>query len=177
MKTILYKKHLFLFIGMIFLQSCFLFKKSTKHITTSKTERQKQEVYTQRLGVKVNDDSNLKLMQACVSWLGVPYKFGGTTKQGVDCSGLVSSLYKEGYNKQIPRTTKEMFDKSKRVSEKDLKEGDLVFFNFDSKKVSHVGLYLNENKFIHASTKKGVIIGSLDDPYNKKYFIRGARVE
>lgn len=117
-----------------------------------------------------------KLYNACQQWLGVPYKFGGTTKGGIDCSALVSALYKQAYAMQLPRSTSEICVKYPPVKLSDLRTGDLVYFNFESKKVSHVGLYLNNKQFIHASTKKGVIIGSLSDPYNSKYYIGAGRV-
>ncbi len=117
-----------------------------------------------------------KLYNACQQWLGVPYKFGGTTKGGVDCSALVNALYKQAYGMQLPRTTAEMSAKYPPVKLNDLRMGDLVYFNFESKKASHVGLYLNNKQFIHASTKKGVIVGSLTDAYNSKYYIGAGRV-
>ena len=69
-----------------------------------------------------------------------------------------------------------MKKKTKSVKKNELREGDFVFFNYETKHVSHVGIYLKDNKFIHASTKKGVIVGDLTDPYNVKYFMRGGRL-
>ena len=109
-------------------------------------------------------------------WEGVPYRYGGTTRTGVDCSGFVGVLYKEVYNKQIPRTTKELSSTAKTLPKSNLQEGDLVFFDIDGKKNSHVGVYLKDGDFVHASTSKGVIVSSLENPYYQRSFARGGRL-
>lgn len=167
-----------LFMGSVLFTSCNSSKKASSSVSgKEKHENDSYAGYSRKLGFPVDKNCNKKLMETSASWLGVPYKYGGASKSGVDCSGLVCSIYKDVYGKQLPRTSTDMYDKYDKVKESNLKEGDLVFFNYDSKKVSHVGIYLKDDKFIHASTKKGVIIGDLNDPYNKKYFLRGGRVE
>lgn len=98
-------------------------------------------------------------------------------KKGVDCSGFTFLLEKEVFGKDLPRTARTMADKVKRKYERDLEEGDLVFFDFDGQKFSHVGVYLHNNKFVHASTSKGVIISDLKDPWYYKYFSRAGSVK
>ncbi len=151
---------------------------SSKKTTASSKNNDKQfyETYSVKMGFKVDDNCNKKLITSSANWLGTSYKTGGETKSGVDCSGLAKALYSEAYNINVPRTSKELFDQTKSVKRNELKEGDFVFFNYETKKVSHVGIYLKDDKFIHASTKKGVIIGDLNDPYNVKYFMRGGRL-
>jgi probable lipoprotein NlpC len=81
------------------------------------------------------------------------------------------------YHKQIPRMTSQQVEVIKRKYENQFKEGDLVFFDFDGKKFSHVGLYLQNGYYVHASTKKGVMIEKLQNPYTYKYFSRGGTIE
>ena len=110
-------------------------------------------------------------------WLGAPYKYGGNSKKGVDCSGFVCAVYLEVYETKLPRTSKEMYIFSEHIKLKDLREGDLVFFNYTGKGVSHVGIYLENNKFIHASTTKGVIVGDLNNEFTKKKIVGAGRIK
>lgn len=112
-----------------------------------------------------------KLHSVVKSWMGAPYKFGGNTRQGIDCSGLVFQLYKDVYNKVTPRTSKSLYEAATKISEKELQEGDLVFFNIDGKGISHVGIYIGEDKFVHASSRKGVVLSLLSEDYYKKHFV------
>lgn len=112
-----------------------------------------------------------KLQSVVKSWMGAPYKFGGNTRQGIDCSGLVFQLYKDVYNKVTPRTSKSLYEAATKISEKELQEGDLVFFNIDGKGISHVGIYIGEDKFVHASSRKGVVLSLLSEDYYKKHFV------
>lgn len=112
------------------------------------------------------------------SWYGTPYKLGGTTRKAIDCSAFMQTIYNAIYKHQLPRTAKEQFSYSKYIAGKqDLREGDLVFFKIRSKNISHVGIYLADGKFAHASSSKGVIISSLDSKYWAKYYVGGGRVE
>lgn len=112
------------------------------------------------------------------SWYGTPYKLGGTTRKAIDCSAFMQKLYSGIYKHQLPRTAKEQFAHAKYIAGKqDLREGDLVFFKIRSKNISHVGIYLADGKFAHASSSKGVIISSLDSKYWTKYYVGGGRVE
>ena len=107
-------------------------------------------------------------------YLGVRYSYGGTTPRGFDCSGFTSYTFKKK-NVKIPRTAAEQFKKGKSVSKKNLRHGDLVFFKTSSKaKVSHVGIYVGNSKFIH-SAGKGVAITSINDPYYWKSRYVGAK--
>lgn len=125
------------------------------------------------------NDDNSTLAKEVDSWLGVPYKYGGQSKTGVDCSGLVVEIYKTVYNKKLYRSSQEIYDKNcNSIQKNELKEGDLVFFitNKNSKKINHVGLYLKDNKFIHSTTKRGVIISSLYEEYYVKHYVASGRV-
>jgi len=111
-------------------------------------------------------------------WLGVPYRSGGTTQRGVDCSGLTSAIYSKVYRKQLERNSDDQRKKDcKKVQKGKRREGDLVFFHNGSKKkrASHVGIYLKDHKFIHASTRQGVTISTLDEAYWKQHWLCGGR--
>jgi cell wall-associated NlpC family hydrolase len=111
------------------------------------------------------------------SWLGVPYKYGGNSKSGTDCSGMIQQIYKNVYGIQLHRSAFDMQKDVDLISLEKAKLGDIVFFKIDQNKVSHVGLYIGDKKFIHASTSKGVIISSLDEDYYKTRFYAMGRVK
>lgn len=97
-------------------------------------------------------------------WRGVPYREGGLSQQGVDCSGFVYLAYKQAFNRRIPRTTERLAVTGSDVNSRHLRPGDLVFFRTGWKK-RHVGIYLRQGKFMHASSSRGVMISRLDNPY------------
>lgn len=133
--------------------------------------------YAIKLGVSESDIKNEALYQFISEWQGVPYKYAGKDKAGIDCSGLTSTLYLKVYNKTISSNTKALVGEVKKISESDLKEGDLVFFNTNGKSISHVGVYLQNHKFVHASTKKGVMISDMNEPYFKQTYVSSGRVK
>jgi cell wall-associated NlpC family hydrolase len=133
-------------------------------------------LYSQKLGVKLTGDENPELLKKLIEWKGVPYKYGGSSKNGTDCSGFVGSVYKEVYGKQLKRTSVDMVDNVRFVSKKELKAGDILFFKINSRKISHVGIYIADNKFIHASTKNGVVVSDLNQKYYADSFYKGGRV-
>lgn len=132
-----------------------------------------------RLGMDINMEDNHRLYTASAEWIGVPYRTGGNTKRGIDCSGLVLQLYKKVYNIGLPRTTDGQLDESAKVSQRNLREGDLVFFTSraSGKKVAHVGIYLKNGKFVHASSSNGVIVSNLDESYYTRHWLRGGRIK
>ena len=134
-----------------------------------------------KLEVNASSSDNAKLYSECASWLGAKYQYGGTTKSGVDCSGFVYMVYKAVYGKTLTRQSAGMLtDNCTKITKSQLREGDLVFFRTDGKKSStpnHVGIYLKENKFIHASTSKGVVVSDLLQSYYVTNWITGGRVK
>lgn len=131
-----------------------------------------------RMDMDIDIKDNHRLYVESAGWLGVPYRRGGNSKRGVDCSGLTSHLYKKVYHKKLERNSDEQRTKNcHKVSKRNLREGDLVFFHNGRKKrtASHVGIYLKNNKFIHASTSKGVIISNLNEDYYRKHWLSGGR--
>lgn len=117
-----------------------------------------------------------KMMDVVLKYLGTPYKFGGNSFQGIDCSAFTKEVYKQSVGKDIPRTTIEQFKIGKIVNSDDLIFGDLIFFNTDEKKNSHVGIYIGDNLFAHASENAGVTITSFDNSYYKKRFSAAKRI-
>ncbi|MFC3023995.1 C40 family peptidase [Vibrio zhugei] len=104
------------------------------------------------------------LNQFYEKWRGVPYRWGGTTPTGVDCSALVQIAYEKTWQVALPRTTKQQSLVGKRIAPSHARYGDLVFFHI-TKNEKHVGLYLGKQRFIHASSSKGVMISRLNNPY------------
>lgn len=133
-----------------------------------------------RLSIKVNRHDDLRLFSEAADWLGTPYRYGGTTRKGVDCSGLVGNIYKKVYHRTLSRTVNGIADSDcRKISKNDLKSGDLIFFNTSKKKrgINHIGLFLKQGYFIHASSTKGVIISNLRDDYYRKTYKRAGRVK
>lgn len=125
------------------------------------------------LNVNESQLKNKSLYHFIVDWYGTPYKFGGNNQNGIDCSGFTNILFNEIYNIQLPRISRDIAEKVKRKYTKDLKEGDLVFFSFgNSGVVNHVGVYLHNNHFVHASTSRGVIISNLSEPYYGDFLVK-----
>ena len=130
---------------------------------------------SQIMGVALSATSNMKLFHFVYDWIGTPYHFGGESRKGIDCSAFTKELYSEVFNLDIKRSSRDIFSMVNPVGRDDLKEGDLVFFKIHSRRISHVGIYLGNNKFAHASSR-GVAISSLDDNYYSRYFYKGGRL-
>lgn len=127
-------------------------------------------------GITLNDKDNPKLYSAIDSWYGTPYQYGGCTTSGVDCSCFVGNIFKSVYGVTLHRTANDIQkDMSKFISRDDLREGDVLFFTNSNGKVSHVGIYLKDDLFVHSSTSNGVSISSLENSYWKKHFYKGGR--
>lgn len=109
-------------------------------------------------------------------WAGTRYKYSGDTKKGIDCSGFVCRMYKDAYCIDLAGGSKDLFKTVCPLEKEELKEGDMVFFKIKKGQISHVGIYLGNNKFAHASVKQGVIVSDLDEEYYKKYFFKGGRL-
>ena len=120
---------------------------------------------------------NVALLKFMDEWYNVPYKYGGSDKHGIDCSGLTCTMYSEVYKRALSGTSASLFKETERVKQKDLCEGDLVFFRIHRNRISHVGVYIVNGYFLHASTKAGVVLSNLSEPYYKKYYAGGGRVK
>ncbi|CAM3264734.1 C40 family peptidase [Filibacter tadaridae] len=109
-------------------------------------------------------NSSTSLINTARNYMGTPYSYGGTTPSGFDCSGYIQYVFNKA-GQSVPRTTGQQYASGKVVSKSNLQTGDLVFFNTSGSGVSHVGIYIGSSNFIHASTSRGVMISSINDPY------------
>lgn len=119
------------------------------------------------------------LIKEAKKWLGTKYKYGGNSKNGTDCSGFVMEVYKSTYDFKLPRTSRDQQKFCKKIKKSQLKVGDLVFFATGKSKnrVSHVGIYIGNGEFIHASSSKGVVISKLEQNYYIRTYHSSGRVE
>ncbi len=131
----------------------------------------KQEENITKQNINLYDALNTQYEE----WKGTKYKYGGNTKNGVDCSAFVQRTFKDKLNIKIPRTTALQLKRGIEVAKEDLEMGDLVFFKTGYKS-RHVGIYLDGGKFIHASTKRGVTISRLDNVYYSKHLWKIKRI-
>ena len=133
--------------------------------------------YAQLLDTEIETLNNFALFQFIEEWWNIAYRYGGTNKKGIDCSALTGLLLSSVYAIALPRTAREQYAASKKITRVELAEGDLVFFNTRGG-VSHVGVYLCNDYFVHASVANGVTISSLNETYyNNKYIGAGRMVK
>ena len=119
-------------------------------------------------GQKPTDELRLAAQQ----WLGTPYRYGGNDRSGIDCSGLACRLYQSVFQYRLPRLANRQRQLGYSVHYPYLKAGDLIFFRFaGDERIDHVGVYLGQDQFIHASTSRGVTIDRLSDPYYRKHIV------
>lgn len=141
----------------------------------------KDDLSSSKKGNEKQNPLSTKVVLTAISYNNVPYKYGGTTRLGMDCSGLVYTSFKE-INKKLPRSSKLMYKEGIAVPLSEIEIGDLLFFDIDKFKgfVNHVGLVTSVDKddilFIHATTSRGVIITSINEPYWEKAFVKAKRV-
>ena len=131
--------------------------------------------YSLLLNTEIEQIRNVKMFEFIDNWYGTRYRLGGTTKTGIDCSAFSQLFFSTVYGISLPRTSKEQYYKSEKISRSHLQEGDLIFFNTRGG-VSHVGIYLQNNKFVHAATSGGVMISDFFDPYWHSKFIGVGRM-
>lgn len=126
----------------------------------------------------VDTDMGKNLVAEARKWLGVPYRYGGNTRKGVDCSGMVVAVFRDAASLKLPRSSAEQHKYCRDIPSERLEAGDLVFFRTSSKnKVNHVGIYVGDNKIIHASSSRGVIVSDLGEKYYTRHYFSSGRVE
>jgi cell wall-associated NlpC family hydrolase len=151
---------------MFFFLSCY----STSRYSADHQTAEDQADYNLRYLSFNNLDSFI------ADWLGTPYKYGGMSKKGVDCSGLAYLFILHVYKKKIPRTSQEQYFQGRKINRFRLMKGDLVFFRgIRTRGIDHVGIYLGDDQFVHASSKEGVIISNLSEKYYRKRYIGACR--
>jgi murein DD-endopeptidase / murein LD-carboxypeptidase len=127
--------------------------------------------YAVLLNTDVEAVQNAPLFSVIDDWYGTRYELGGSTKAGIDCSAFVQAVFSKVFQIPMPRTAKEQYKAVQSVSRTELKEGDLVFFRTRGSGVSHVGIYLQNNKFVHAATSGGVMVSDLSEEYWVKHYV------
>lgn len=144
--------------------------KDIEKITTGARDFKKEK----NPAIKPLDQS--KMMREISRYMGVPYLYGGTTAQGLDCSGYTMLVYRSAVGKSLPRSAAEQAKVGRNIDLRDLKFGDLIFFNTTGEQYSHVGIYLGDDLFAHASVTLGVTISSLQSSYYESRYVGARRV-
>lgn len=185
------KRHYFWWLLAIFIGTLPSCKTSRQGISSDDVRHQEvvvenhhaetYEYLSARLKIKITerDKEHLELYETASRWLGTPYRYGGASRSGTDCSGLVMQIYKAVYNKRVERNSAQIKEKNCTVIKKSqLRTGDLVFFATGKKnRINHVGIYLKDNKFIHASSSRGVMVNALDESYYRRTYVCSGRVK
>jgi cell wall-associated NlpC family hydrolase len=117
-----------------------------------------------------------KMMDEILKWMGTPYELGGESRSGIDCSAFSKEIFKTSAGMSLPRTTEAQIKTGSPVTQQDLKFGDLIFFNTTGQNPSHVGIYIGDDMFAHASVSFGVTLSSLYSSYYKKRYTEARRV-
>lgn len=153
---------------------------SSRNISYKSSEYKKREVRERSNSKSTSESKEAKsVLKEAYNYLGTPYKYGGTSKSGLDCSGLVINAF-DAAGIKMPRISRDQANQGKEIRLREVKEGDLVFFNTSGSSISHVGIVEKvkngEVFFIHSSTSKGVIVSSMQETYWNKRFVKATRV-
>lgn len=149
----------------LMLSGCF---STGRHATQPLAVKPKPVAIPAKASHSVDNELRWVLEQQYETWAGTPYRLGGVDFSGVDCSALVQNIFTEAFDIELPRTTSQQVSVGEPVDKKSLEPLDLVFFK--TGRTRHVGIYLGEGEFLHASTSQGVIISTLNNPYWKRHY-------
>jgi lipoprotein Spr len=179
---------LFCFFLLISFVGCGVVKKKTTYgkersviVEASDKEASSAEDLAEEKGEEPIPEKANEIINTALTYSGVRYKYGGTTKKGMDCSGLLYVSFKE-HDVVLPRISYEMVEEGKRVNIKQVVKGDLLFFKTSKKgkKINHVGMVVavegDDIKFIHATTSRGVIVSSLHEGFWNHTFVKATRI-
>jgi cell wall-associated NlpC family hydrolase len=161
------------------LTSCKTIGDTTRHPVkdTTTVDRSFYKSYSAKLGVTLSGKENRDFIREIATWIGTPYKYGGSDHNGTDCSGFTMMVYKKVFNISLNRSCADQVNNTEPVDKKNLKCGDLIFFKINKPKASHVGIYIADNKFVHASSKRGVVVNDLSETYYTKYYYSAGRIK
>ena len=134
--------------------------------------------YSQELGVGLSHEADKSLIETVARWIGAPYRSGGSTALGTDCSGFVMRAYQQAYGITLVHSSGGLFQRTARLKRADMREGDLVFFRRSRRApIYHVGIYLAGGKFVHSQSGVGVKVSSLEEGYWSRNYAGAGRVE
>ena len=124
-------------------------------------------------------NSREKILMEIIKYLDTPYKYGGNTKNGIDCSAFTKAVYSKALAVDLERSAREQFHEGEAIEDRsELQFGDLIFFNTRRRvKPGHVGIYIGDDLFAHASSRNGVIVSSLDEEYYSRRYMGARRIE
>jgi len=165
-----------LVVMLALFSSCGISRDAAESPASRRLSLAERKQYSQQLGIPLTGRENPDLIRELDRWMGTPYRYGGSTRAGADCSGFVWAVYRNVYGIMLPRTTREQARETRRIWRHRLKEGDIVFFRTKGRRASHSGIYITNGYFIHASSSRGIIINSLDEEYYSRRFIKGGRL-
>ena len=132
--------------------------------------------FFQKVGVNITNATDLSIYTNVYKWFSTPYRYGGSGSKGIDCSNYVFKLMTETSCTDSYATSQQLADLTEYVDKEELKEGDLVFFNVNGGRISHVGVYLQDGKFTHSCSSKGVTVSNLNEPYWSARYCRAGRI-
>jgi hypothetical protein len=137
----------------------------------------KESFFSKKLNMRFSSSNYKQLVETATQWIGTPYRYGRSSKRGTDCSGFVTSVYRDVYGIKLKRSSNSMFHDVERIQKDSIRTGDLVFFKRSPKQpVFHVGIYLKNNKFIHSASNGGVKVSSLKEPFYRNHYYAAGRV-
>jgi murein DD-endopeptidase / murein LD-carboxypeptidase len=168
------RKGLFIFFGLI---PFLLLGQEPNQFVRKDSFPDQIHMFYNHFGLNMDSAATPQLFLTVYDWLGTKYKYAGDCKEGIDCSGFVSEMYRQVYCMEISGGSKDLFTQVDTVAKANLKEGDILFFKIKKGQISHVAIYLGNNKFAHASVHGGVMVNDLDEAYYKKYFYCGGRIK
>lgn len=156
------------------LSALFLLTGCVNDVVASNSTPKVKKILTNKANKVGTSDHLVKreIMEHFSEWKGTKYKWGGDTKKGIDCSAFIGKVYKNGFNIKLPRTTSDLKNEGIKVNKNNLKIGDMVFFRGNK----HVGIYIGNNEFIHASSKKGVVKSQMSSGYYAKTYTQARRI-
>jgi probable lipoprotein NlpC len=170
-------KYCFLLVGILYLSGCSTIKPQTTETPTTPTPQPVEPVAVPEPIIEAPSPEKIlleKLLAQHQEWKGTRYRMGSMSKSGTDCSGFVLITFREKFGIELPRSTREQNRLGQDVKKNELITGDLVFFH--TGRYNHVGIYLQDGQFLHASTRAGVKISSLAEPYWKRTYWKAKRL-
>jgi murein DD-endopeptidase / murein LD-carboxypeptidase len=130
--------------------------------------------YFVKNAIDVNENSNIELLNSIWPFIGMPHR-SRAGRDGIDCSALVKKVYRKVFDIHYSGSSADIFRTSREIPLEEVKEGDLIFFKIEATRINHVGIYLNNNKFVHSSSASGVTINDFGKDYYQRYFYKAAR--